>query len=99
MTHALVAPGEPACGLCDEAVDPLGPAVMSWRPRRDPFGAWLDRWVPFVEDLRTTPQRLVHPRCFADGQGVDALVGLVHAHDLGVREAEYRHWRASHGIQ
>lgn len=52
-----------------------------------------------ARDPRASPQRLFHPRCFADVQGVDALVGLVHAHDLGVREAEYRHWRASHGIQ
>ncbi|MCW2667689.1 MAG: hypothetical protein JWN57_2651 [Frankiales bacterium] len=90
---------DPVCALCHDGIELGGPAVMSWRPRRDPSGPWRDRWVPFVEDLRTAPQRLLHPRCFADDQGVDAMVGLVHAHDSGVREAEYRHWRASHGIQ
>lgn len=99
MTILSVWHREPPCSACGDVIEPSGPAVLSYRPRRDPFGAWLAHWVPFVEDLRTTPQRLVHPQCFAAERGLDALVAVVHEHDRGVREAEYRHWRASHGIQ
>jgi hypothetical protein len=42
-------------------------------------------WVPFVEDLRTSGYRLVHPACFADARGLEALVDAVHEHDRKVR--------------
>jgi len=42
-------------------------------------------WIPFVEDLRTTGYRLVHPACFAADLGIEALVDVVHEHDRRVR--------------
>jgi len=42
-------------------------------------------WTPFIEDLRGTPTRLVHPKCFADECGFDALMALVTAHDQRIR--------------
>jgi hypothetical protein len=46
-------------------------------------------WVPFVEDLRTSAGRLIHPVCFATAHGVEALVAVMHRHDDLVRRASY----------
>ena len=43
-------------------------------------------WIPFVEDLRTSGFRLVHPVCFAADRGIDALVDVIHEHDRKVRK-------------
>jgi hypothetical protein len=42
------------------------------------------RYVPFVEDLRTSALELAHPVCFAGEAGVEAFVDVVHAHDREV---------------
>lgn len=39
------------------------------------------RYVPFVQDLRTSGLVLAHPICFATEHGVEALVILVHERD------------------
>lgn len=36
---------------------------------------------PFLEDLRTSVDRVYHPACFARERGVEVLVSLVHEHD------------------
>jgi hypothetical protein len=54
--------------------------------------------VPFIEDLRSTPTRLVHPSCFAADEGVEALVAVVHAHDQVVRQENHRRWRKDMGL-
>lgn len=70
------------CPLCGFEQDAAGPAVSS-----QPDGAgWRHVWVPFIEDLRSTPARLVHPTCFADESGVNALVAAVSEHDRRVRQ-------------
>lgn len=70
------------CPLCGREQDASGPGVSSGR---DDSGAWAHAWTPFIEDLRGTPSRLVHPTCFADESGVDALVALVTEHDQRIR--------------
>lgn len=49
---------------------------------------------PFIEDLRGTPGRLVHPECFADEPGLAALVSLVTDHDRRMRLELARRWSA-----
>jgi hypothetical protein len=86
------------CPLCGTEIDPAGPGVASHQPDRDPNRGWASSWVPFIEDLRGTPTRLVHPTCFTQEQGVDALVAVVHAHDDKIRHELHRHWRKDQGL-
>jgi hypothetical protein len=76
------------CPLCGLEQDAGGPGVSS---RRDGAG-WVHSWTPFIEDLRGTPTRLVHPKCFADEGGVDALIALVTEHDQRKRAESSKHW-------
>lgn len=77
------------CPLCGENIDILGPAVASNRsdydPQHGPSGTWRSFWVPFVEDLRGSQQRLAHPRCYANEAGFDALITLITTHDQQMR--------------
>ncbi len=78
------------CPICGEEQDPAAPGVSS---RRDSeLGEWVSSWTPFIEDLRGTPQRLVHPRCFVEESGFDALVALVTEHDRRIRLELSKHW-------
>ena len=70
------------CPLCGQEQDAAGPGVSS---HRDDSGEWAHSWTPFIEDLRGTPTRLVHPKCFADECGFDALITLVTAHEQRLR--------------
>jgi len=72
------------CPLCGEEQHPDGPGVSSHR-KAGAASDWISYWTPFIEDIRGTPERLVHPRCFADENGLDALIALVTAHDQKVR--------------
>lgn len=36
----------------------------------------------FLEDLRSDPQQLWHPWCFAEGHGAEELIAAVHREDL-----------------
>jgi hypothetical protein len=73
------------CPLCGEMQSPNGPGVGSRRDEDVPQSEWESYWVPFIEDLRGTPGRLVHPECFAEERGLDALVSLVTDHDRRMR--------------
>ena len=73
------------CPLCGEPQDPGGPGVGSIRTEGVPENEWPSLWIPFIEDLRGTPSRLVHPRCFADERGVDELTALVTVNDRQMR--------------
>jgi hypothetical protein len=77
------------CPLCGREQDASGPGVSS---RLDDTGGWVHSWTPFIEDLRGIPSRLVHPTCFADESGVDALVALVTEHDQRIRVELSKHW-------
>ncbi|MCV2393133.1 hypothetical protein OEB99_02315 [Actinotalea sp. M2MS4P-6] len=85
------------CPLCAGEIDPAGPGVASHHPDFDPSRGWASSWVPFVEDLRGSPQRLVHAACFARSEGFEALVEVVHARDIAVREREHDEWRRRSG--
>lgn len=74
------------CPLCGDAVEPLGPAVASWR--RSPDRAWRSTWVACVDDLPSRPARLVHPGCFARDEGEPALAAVLAEHER--RRAGYR---------
>jgi hypothetical protein len=76
------------CPLCGLEQDPAGPGVSS---HPDDTG-WVDSWTPFIEDLRGTPARLVHPKCFADEYGFAALISLVTKHDRRMRAELSKHW-------
>jgi hypothetical protein len=77
------------CPLCGQGQDAQGPGVSSYR---DDSGTWVHSWTPFIEDLRTNPPRLVHPRCFANESDLDALMALVTAHDQRMRVELSKHW-------
>jgi hypothetical protein len=55
--------------------------VIEWRAA----GAIHRSYEPFMEDLRTSPERLYHPECHAQQFGVPALLALAAAHDEKVR--------------
>lgn len=78
------------CPLCGEEQDPAGPGVSSHRDGQSPCDLWVSCWTPFIEDLRGTPERLVHPRCFADANGFDALIAVITAYDQRGRLEEPR---------
>jgi hypothetical protein len=63
-------------------------------------GLWGDperaAWIPFVDDLRTSGFRLVHPACFAEERGIEALIGVIHEHDLKVRKET---WDLIHEVE
>src|SRR3954465_3276531 len=91
------------CPLCGREMDAAGPGVAPHRedydPKHGPSGDWVSSWVPFIEDLRGSPQRLVHPECFAAEAGLPALVALIHERDKMRRLQDYEHWKRRHGIQ
>jgi hypothetical protein len=91
------------CPLCGHEMDARGPGVSSHRvdyhPKHGPSGDWVSSWVPFIEDLRGSPQRLVHPECFALESGVSALVGLVHERDKVHRLQEHERWKREQSIE
>jgi hypothetical protein len=57
---------------------------------RQDGGSWVSYWTPFIEDIRGTPQRLVHPKCFAEENGFDALIAVITAYDRRVRATDYQ---------
>ena len=85
----------PICPVCGMEIDPSGPAVSS-HPRPDNAGGeWTATWVPFVEDLRGTPTRLMHAECYVDEHGLPALLGVLHERDRVQRVQEYDRWQRS----
>ena len=75
------------CPLCGEPLDSGGPGVSTSRDG-------TSYWTPFIEDLRGTPHRLVHARCFVEEAGLDALIRVVHKHDAVMRMEQSRRWQA-----
>ena len=51
--------------------------------------------MPFVEDLRGTPTRLVHAECYAAENGLSELIAVIHDRDRTTRLREYEQWRWS----
>ena len=76
------------CPLCGHMQDARGPGVGSTSDPLD--NGSTSYWIPFIEDLRGTPRRLVHPQCFAEENGVDHLVRIVTEHDEKVRSDHQR---------
>jgi len=63
------------CVYCEMVVEGSSSAIgLYGKPERAVY-------IPFVEDLRTSGFCLVHPVCFADRQGVQKLVDVIHEHD------------------
>lgn len=58
------------------------------RFRRD--NSWSYMWQPFVEDLRTSAPDLLHPGCYVEDQGLEALLGLITASDKQQRASTFR---------
>jgi hypothetical protein len=89
----------PVCPSCGSEIDPSGPGVSSHPAKDDSAAPSSGFWVPFVEDLRGTPTRLIHADCYAGENGLPALIAVIHEHDRGVRHREYERWRRSHTSQ
>ncbi len=70
------------CVICERTIDGDSAAIGLWD---DPRGGRAT-WVPFVEDLRTSGFRLVHPVCYATQHGVEALVDVFHEYDRKTRK-------------
>lgn len=84
---------EPICPSCGTGIDPSGPAIASRPQPGSPAGKWTATWVPFVEDLRGTPTRLVHAECFVNENGLPELIAVLHQRDKIQREQENQRWR------
>jgi hypothetical protein len=67
------------CVICERTIDGDSAAVGL---SDDAYPTW----IPFVEDLRSSGFRLVHPPCFAQQSGVQTLVDVIHRHDRKVRK-------------
>lgn len=64
------------CVYCEKVVEGSSSAIgLLGQPERAVY-------IPFVDDLRTSAFRLMHPTCFADLHGVQRLVDVVHEHDV-----------------
>jgi hypothetical protein len=87
----------PICPACETMIDPSGPAVSSHPQSDNPADDWATNWVPFVEDLRGTPTRLVHAECYVDEHGLPALIAVNHERDRIQRMQEYHRWQGSRG--
>lgn len=85
------------CPLCAGEIDPVEPGVASHHPDFDPSQGGASNWVPFVEHLRGSPQRRVHPDCFARSERTNALIELVRACDEAVWQGEHDQWRRERG--
>ncbi|MFI6097548.1 hypothetical protein ACIA8G_18450 [Lentzea sp. NPDC051213] len=72
--------GKYKCPYCNLAWDDRDPGVARSYPPGEPEKVryW---WIPEIGDLRTDPDAIFHPVCFAQHKGVPALVALVHKHD------------------
>jgi hypothetical protein len=80
------------CPSCGQDIDPSGPGIAYWRPTVE---ADTRSWVPFIEDLRGTPFRLLHVECFVAVRGLAQLLVVLRARDRRLRDEEYRRWRAA----
>lgn len=89
----------PLCPFCGREIDPGGPAIASHPRDGDPGAPWTATWVPFVEDLRGAPTRLVHAECYAQENGLPALISVIHERDKIIRRREYEQWRRSRTSQ
>lgn len=78
--------------LYGQMQSPHSPGVGSRQDENVPESEWESNWFPFIEDLRSTPGRVVHPNCFAEERGLAALVSLVTDHDRRMRLELARHW-------
>ena len=66
------------CQLCGEDFD-FSRAAIVLRDGRPP------QYEPFMEDWRGGYVRIAHPKCFAEREGVDALLAAVELNDRRAR--------------
>jgi hypothetical protein len=72
------------CLYCEMVIDGGSSAIGLYdEPERAVY-------IPFVEDLRSSGNRLVHPVCFANRHGVQSLVDVIHKHDSKERADRMR---------
>jgi len=82
------------CPLCGLEQDASGPGVGSVREEDREPALWKAYWIPFIEDIRGTPSRLVNPACFAREHSLVDLVALITEHDRRTRLELYRAWQS-----
>ena len=71
-----------------------GPHAVNWRPwscARCVAASWTGR-EPSYGDLRTSPERLYHPECYAERFGLRAVLELVAEHDQKERRGFWKMW-------
>jgi hypothetical protein len=69
------------CRSCGLRIEGASAAVMEWSSD----GLAHRRYVPFLEDLRTRPDAVVHLECFSREQGLANLLALIAEHDRAQR--------------
>jgi hypothetical protein len=62
------------CDYCSEEIDFSGAAIVLDLPAGPSY-------QPFMEDWRGGLVKVAHPRCFADREGIDALLAAVARED------------------
>ena len=82
------------CPICGLEQDAGGPGVGSARDEGRPSAQSRTYWVPFIEDLRGDPWRLVHPSCFVRERSLDELLAAVTEHDRRTRMELSRSWQS-----
>jgi hypothetical protein len=66
---------EIVCAQCGQPIDASGPAIMVWESGE------RAAYVPFVEDLRTSPEALVHVQCYVASRDLDQFLALLRAYE------------------
>ena len=67
------------CAYCKRPFDFSGPAIT--------LSSGEPSYEPFMEDWRGGPVEIGHPRCFAEAEGLDALLAAVARNDARRRGA------------
>jgi hypothetical protein len=67
---------EVTCAHCGQAIDTSGAAIMVWESGE------RAGYVPFLEDLRTSPDALMHLKCYVAGRDLDQFLALLQTYEL-----------------
>ncbi|MFS8103596.1 hypothetical protein LFM09_41385 [Lentzea alba] len=76
----MLTAGWTKCPYCKLLWDTERSGVARWRPPGEPEKIRYS-WIPEIGDLRGSPDTIFHPVCFAQYEGVSALIELVHRYD------------------
>ena len=70
--------------------DACGQQIVSDDSAVDIASGGSATWRPFVGDIRSTPTRLIHARCFVRERDVDEFISLVAAHSMRQQSEIFR---------